>query len=120
MSFKFYKFCQNGLVTFITSLFACFIIGMFLFDLPLFGSIVLSVVGTAICFVPIISILYPFLLFVYLVLACIGAFSHFSFYASLILLILHVIRMVSMLSFVRKHPDLSLEYDKAIRGGYKL
>ncbi len=120
MSFKFYKFCQNGVITIITSLYACFIVGNFLLDLSWFGSIILSVIATIVCFLPIVSIFYPFIISAYLILACVGAYSSFNFYLCLLLLVLHIVRMVSMLRFARKNPTLSLEYDKAIRYGYKL
>ena len=120
MSFRFYKFCQNWLITLITSLFACFIVGNTLFDFDWLGSLIISIIATVICFLPIISIFYPFLIGVYLVLACVGTFPNVSFYISLILLVIHIIRMYSMLTFARKNPALSLEYDKAIRYGYKL
>ena len=120
MSFRFYKFCQNWGITLITSLLACFIVGNTLFNFNWLGSLVISIVATVICFLPIISIFYPFLIGLYLVLACVGSFLNVSFYISLILLAIHIIRMYLMLSFARKNPELSLEYDKAIRYGYKI
>ena len=120
MSFRFYKFCQNGLITIVTSLLASFVMGDTLFGFKWLGSLIVSIIATTVCFLPGISIFYPLLIGVYLVLACIGSFSSIKFYICLILLITHIIRMFSMLSFAIKNPALSNEYDKAIRFGYKL
>lgn len=42
------------------------------------------------------------------------------FYVLFVVLVLHVVRYTCMLSFAKRYPEISLEYDKAIRYGYKL
>ena len=120
LSFKFYKFCQSALITFITSLYACFMTGYSLFNFPWWGALIFSIVATIICFLPIISIFYPLLIGVFLILSCIGTFPGITFFFSIVIAVLHIVRMYSMLSFAKKNPQKSLEYDTAIRYGYKL
>lgn len=122
MSFKFYKFCQNGLITFSTAAFAMF------YSLTISGSIswwlglIISVAATVAGFIPPLGLFYPVTFGIYLLIALIRSYIYSSpfFWILLILLIVHIIRFVAMLTFTRTNPEKSLQYDEAIRYGIKI
>ena len=122
MSFKFYKFCQSGLITILCSLYAVFMLIARSTDLPLWWALVICVFATIICFLPIISIFYPLIIAGYIIAAVLLSLPvrDLHFYVLLALLVLHVVRFISMLTFAYKNPQLSKEYDAAIRYGYDL
>lgn len=122
MSFKFYKFCQNGLITSLSALFAMF------YSLSVSGSVswwlglIISVVAVFIGFVPPLGIIYPFTFGIYILVALIRSYlcSSGFFWLLLIILILHIIRFVAMMTFARANPEKSLMYDEAIRYGINI
>lgn len=122
MSFKFYKFCQNGLITAASALFSMYytlsISGTFSWWLGL----IISIAATLIAFVPPFGFFYPFTFGIFILIALIRSylFSDAFFWILLILLIVHIIRFVAMLTFARANPEKSLQYDEAIRYGIEV
>lgn len=119
MSFRFYKFCQSGIITFLSSIFALTYLLLSLTDFSLLVSIVLAIAGTFLCFLPIVSFFYPFIIAIYFIMAIIFSplYEGIYFYLLLGFFILHLVRFISMFSFVAKNPTLSKDYDAAIRYG---
>lgn len=122
MSFKFYKFCQSGLITILSAVFAMF------YTLSISGStswwlgLIIAIAATIIGFVPPLGLIYPLTFGVFILVALVKSYifsSHF-FWILLILLILHIVRFVAMLTFARANPEKSLQYDEAIRYGIDL
>lgn len=122
MSFKFYKFCQSGLITFLTAVFSMF------YTLSISGKIswwlglIIAVAATAIGFVPPLGMVYPLTFSVFIIIALIRSylFSSGFFWLLLSLLIVHIVRFVAMLTFAAANPEKSLQYDEAIRYGIDL
>lgn len=121
MSFKFYKFCQTGVLTFPTAIFAATSLIYNITEIAWCGCLLIGVLIPALTFLPIISLLYPFTIAVYLVAAIATLSGNETLkYILIAVLILHIIRSVSMLYFSWKDPETSRAYDTAIRNGYKL
>lgn len=122
MSFKLYKFCQNGIITILCSTFSMF------YNLSIAGSIswwlgiIISIAATFIAFVPPLGFFYPVIFGLYILVAVILSFLQHNafFWLLLVVLILHIFRFVAMLTFVRSNPEKSLQYDEAIRYGIDL
>lgn len=122
VSFKFYKFCQNGLITFCSAAFAMF------YSLAISGGmswwlgLIISVAATIAGFIPPFGMLYPLTFGIFLLVALIRSYIYSSafFWLLLVLLIVHVIRFVAMLTFARANPQKSLQYDEAIRYGIEI
>lgn len=120
MSFKFYKFCQNGLITAISSVFSMY------YNLSISGTIVwwlgllIALATTVIAFIPPLGMFYPITFGIYMLIALVRSFSRSAiyFWILLIVLLLHIIRFVAMLTFARSNPEKSLQYDEAIRYGF--
>lgn len=119
MGFRFYKFCQNGVITFLSAAFSMF------YSLSIAGSfswwlgLIISVVATVIAFVPPFGMFYPVTFGIFIIVALIRSYLQSSgfFWFLLIILILHIVRFVSMLTFAAANPQKSLMYDEAIRYG---
>ena len=122
MSFKFYKFCQNWIITVVTAVFSMFYTLSLSGTIPWWLGIILSVVATIIALVPPLGIFYPLTFGVFILVALIRAYlrSSLFFWVLLILLLLHIIRNVAILTFARSNPEKSLQYDEAIRFGINL
>ena len=121
MSFKFYSFCQNGIITGLSSVYAAFVMSHFFFGLSLWLSTVLAVLFSLLWCLPVISIFYPFIIGIYMVLGIIGAYPDkpIHMFALIALLLFHALRMISMFIFAISNPEKSAEYDYYIRYGYK-
>lgn len=122
MSFKAYSFCQNWVITVLCSLYAMFAMLFAGVDLSWWASALIAVVAAAVWFLPILSIFLPIGYAIYMIVGLIvlGTDAGAWFYALLAVLVLHIVRYACMLSFAKRYPKISLEYDKAIRYGYKL
>lgn len=122
MSFKFYKFCQNGLITMTCSVFSM------IYTLSISGSIswwlglIIAIAATVIAFIPPLGLFYPFTFGIYILVALVRSYIYSSlfFWILLVILVLHIVRFVAMLTFVRSNPEKSLQYDEAIRYGIEL
>lgn len=90
-------------------------------NIPWWGGLLIGIVVTVICFVPPIGAIYPLIIGIYILAALIKSFIDSSgfFWLLLAIFILHVVRFVAMLTFCRSNPEKSLEYDTAIKYGYK-
>lgn len=122
MSFKFYKFCQNGLITVLSAVFAMFYTLSISGNISWWLGLIIAICATVIGFIPPLGLIYPFTFGVFILVALIRAYmySNAFFWILLILLILHIIRFVAMLTFARANPEKSLQYDEAIRYGIDL
>lgn len=122
MSFKVYKFCQNGLITFLSAAFSMF------YSLSISGNIswwlglIIAAAATVIAFVPPLGMAYPITFGVFIIVALIRSylFSSGYFWLLLIILIVHIFRFVAMFTFASANPEKSLQYDEAIRDGIDL
>lgn len=122
MSFKFYKFCQNGFITASSSVFAMF------YSLSISGNIswwlglLIGIAATIVGFIPPFGILYPVTFGIFILVALIKSYIDASvfFLLLLVVFVLHIIRFVAMFTFCRSNPEKSLEYDYAIRCGYEI
>lgn len=122
MSFKLYKFCQNGLITILSSVFSAFYAVSVVGGLSWWLGLIIALAATFIAFIPPLGLIYPLTFGGYILIALVGSFicsSHF-FWVFLVLLILHIVRFVAMLTFARANPEKSLQYDEAIRYGIDL
>lgn len=119
MSFKFYKFCQSGLFTMGSSIFAMFYTLAISGRMSLLLGLVISVAVTLLAFVPPLGLFYPFTIGIFILIALIRSYLFTSafFWILLALLIVHIVRFVAMLTFARTNPEKSLQYDEAIRYG---
>lgn len=120
MSFKFYKFCQNGVITVLSAVYALFYSLSVSGNMSWWLGLLISVVATLACFIPPLGMFYPLTFSVFILVALIMSYIDASVYFWLILaiLILHIVRYVAMFTFCRSNPEKSLEYDTAIRYGY--
>lgn len=121
MSFKFYKFCQNGIITFLTATFSMFYSLSISGNMPWWAGLLIGIAATIVGFIPPIGMIYPFTFGVFILVALIKSLVDASAFLWLFLatFILHVIRNAAMLIFCKNHPQKSLEYDMAIRYGYE-
>lgn len=122
MSFKFYKFCQNGIITFLTASFSMFYILSLSGNLSWWLGLLIAIAVTCIGFIPPIGLIYPLTFGVFILIALVKAYtdSTLFFWVLLLLLIIHIIRFVAMLTFARSNPQKSLQYDEAIRYGINI
>lgn len=122
MSFKFYKFCQNGLITFLSATFAMFYTLSVSGRMSWWLGLIIALIATCIGFVPPIGLIYPLTFGVFILIALIKAFisSNFYFWILLILFVVHIVRFVAMITFARSNPEKSLQYDEAIRYGINI
>lgn len=122
MSFKLYKFCQNGVLTFLSAAFSLFylfsIAGPFSWWFGLIGSVVITVIS----FIPPLGIFYPVTFGIFIIIALIISYLYPSGYFLLLLVVLiqHLVRFVSLFTFTTANPQKSLMYDEAIRYGIDL
>ena len=122
VSFKFYKFCQNIWITIPSAIFAIFYLAYCAGNLSLWLSLLIAVVGTFLCFAPIIGIFYPYIFGICMLLGIILTVDCRTalFYILCVVTVLHIIRMGTMINLNKKHPDVGRDYDAAIRNGYDL
>ena len=122
MSFKLYKFCQNGLITFLSAVFSMFYSLSISGNMSWWFGLIMAVVATLIAFVPPLGVAYPITFGVFIVVALIRSFLYSSgfFWLLLVILIVHIFRFVAMLTFAAANPEKSLQYDEAIRYGIEL
>lgn len=122
MSFKFYKFCQNPIITILMSVFAVTSFVSNISNIPLWLCVIIGILVTVFSFFPIISFFYPLTISAYIVAAIVTSYANnkILMYLWICVLILHIVRFVPMLLLARKDPETSLIYDEAIRNGYKL
>lgn len=116
-NFRFYKFCQNPVISILSSVYAFFVILTITYSMPWWSSILIGFIATIIWLLPFLNIFYPFSFGLYILIALFISASHITahFYILIGIFILHVIRMVNMLLLAKRDPNLSLIYDTAIR-----
>lgn len=119
MSFKFYKFCQSGFITILSSIYAFFSLMSYVTEMSWWLCLLLAVPATLVWFLPLLGIFYPIAFAAYFIAAILSAPFGFDiqFIALVALFVLHLVRNISMLTFVRRNPSLSRDYDAAIRYG---
>lgn len=122
MGFKAYRFCQNWVITLLCSLYSVFSLVFVGIGLSWWASGLIAVGASVLWLLPILSIFLPIGYAAYMIagLLVLGPAAKAWFYILLAVLVLHVARYVCMLRFAKRYPEISLEYDKAIRCGYKL
>ena len=120
MSFRFYKFCQSPIITFLSVIYTFFAVLTVAHGFPWWGSLLLGVVGFFIGLLPYLAAFHPFIFGIYMLLAIGFSVSHITihFYILIAVFILHVVRCGYILRLCIKDPQLSLKYDTALR--YKL
>lgn len=121
-SFKTYKFCQNTWITIPSAIFAIYYLAHYAGNLSWLLSILIAVVGTFLCFAPLVGIFYPYIFGLCMLLGIILTAGNrtASFYLLCLVTILHIVRMRIMLNLNKKYPDVGRDYDAAIRNGYDL
>lgn len=121
MSFKFYKFCQNGLITFFSASFSMFYTFSISGSLPWWLGLILGIGATVVGFIPPIGMFYPVTFGIFMLVALIKSYidTNAFFWLLLAIFVLHIIRNVAIFIFCRTNPQKSLEYDTAIRYGYE-
>lgn len=122
MSFKFYRFCQNGVITILSAVFAMFYILSISGSMSWWLGLLIAFGATLIGFIPPLGLIYPVTFGIFILVALIRSYlcSSAFFWILLFLLILHIVRFVAMLTFARSNPEKSLQYDEAIRYGYDI
>lgn len=122
VSFKTYKFCQSAWITIPSAIFAIFYLAHFAGTLSWWLSLLIAVVGTFLCFAPLIGIFYPYIFGLCMLLGIILTANSRTalFYILCGVTVLHIVRMSIMTNLNKKYPDVGRDYDAAIRNGYDL
>lgn len=119
VSFRHYKFCQNGTVTIASVAYAMMHIFFITGDMSWWAALLIGAVATFVWFLPILAFFYPVAFAVYMVIAVVRSIPTMDifFWIALGVLCLHVYRWVALFVFVRREPQTSLMYDDAISRG---
>lgn len=121
MSFKFYKFCQNAIITSLSAVFSMFYSLSISGNMEWWWGLLIGIAATMVGFIPPLGMFYPLTFGIFILVALIKSYIDTSafFWLLLIIFVLHIIRNAAMLTFCRSNPEKSLEYDTAIRYGYE-
>ena len=117
MKFLLYKFSQSPIVTFVTVVCTVFILFFVGLNLNIIASIILSLLLFCVIFVPMVSVLYPFIFIGYSIASIfiVRGNSHICSVILVTILALNVARFGYMFVFAIKNPQLSRDYDAYLR-----